>query len=507
MADGDERPQYQHGVGTIGGSQFHWGSGTPGKYWSIPYGDYPITPNAPTGEWAHQVGAIPIANNVIPDPQLGRNRIGIMIHSGSADSLDQLYTQGCFKVDPQDWPRVRTEILAEADKGPLYLHVAPGGVAAFTNTKTLSQAGDETPAATANATANTTAATASAGAPPSRPATGAIPDNRQVFFNALTKAGLSPQQALGGLWGMGGESGPTLNTGAYNPNDPGGSVGAGQWQGPRRAALEAYAAKTGKNVTDPQTQADFTVSELTDPKSPTYQPGVFAALQAAKTPEDAARIWTGQYERPKVDNSSQRIAAGAQVGSLDAKGNFVLGTGGGAAPTAVASGQPAGGAIGTTINSLTGTSDNPSPFMQGASELEKGLAGQAPGQGQDQGAPQVRPVSIAQPPPPHMPSPQYGQQLYGTTLNSMQTPLNWGTGQPNITGRGPASPYASQATQGGMPVMAGTPMAAGVPQGATLEQFQQMQQQAQQQALMQQYGVAGGLGGLGGMNYGGYGYG
>ena len=80
MAD-DPRPEYQHGVGTIGSTQFHWGSGMPGKYWSIPYGDYPVTPNAPTGAWAHQAGAIPIANNVIPDPQLGRNRIGIMIHS------------------------------------------------------------------------------------------------------------------------------------------------------------------------------------------------------------------------------------------------------------------------------------------------------------------------------------------------------------------------------------------------------------------------------------------
>jgi hypothetical protein len=168
VADGD-RPQYQHGVGTIGGTQFHWGSGTPGQYWSIPYGDYPVTPNAPTGAWAHQVGAIPIANNVIPDPLLGRNRIGIMIHSGSAQSLDQLYTEGCFKVDPQDWPNVRSQILAEADKGPLYLHVAPGGVAAFTNTKTFSQAGEDTPAATANATANTTA-NAQGGAP-SRPAT------------------------------------------------------------------------------------------------------------------------------------------------------------------------------------------------------------------------------------------------------------------------------------------------------------------------------------------------
>jgi hypothetical protein len=157
VADDDERPEYQHGIGMIGGTQFHWGSGMPGKYWSIPYGDYPVTPNAPTGAWAHQVGAIPINDNVIPDPQLGRNRIGIMIHSGSAPALDQLYTEGCFKVDPQDWPNVRSQILAEADKGPLYLHVAPGGVAAFTNTKTFSQAGGDTPAANANASANTSA--------------------------------------------------------------------------------------------------------------------------------------------------------------------------------------------------------------------------------------------------------------------------------------------------------------------------------------------------------------
>ena len=136
----DERPQYQHGTGTIGGQTFHWGSGQPGAYWSIPYGDYPVTPNAPTGDWAHRVGAIPIANNVIPDSQLGRNRIGIMIHSGSASSLDELYTQGCFKVAPEEWPAVRSEILAEAQKGPLYLHVQPGGVASFTNTQTLAQA-------------------------------------------------------------------------------------------------------------------------------------------------------------------------------------------------------------------------------------------------------------------------------------------------------------------------------------------------------------------------------
>lgn len=344
-----------------------------------------------------------------------------------------------------------------------------------------------------------------AGGGPSRVATGAVADNRQIFYNALTKAGLSPQQALGSLWGLGGESGPTLNTGAYNPKDPGGSVGAGQWLGDRRAALEAYAAKTGKSVTDPQTQADFTVSELTDPKSPTYQPGVFDALKNANTPADATKIWVSQYERPAKDNSAQRIAAGAQVGSLDAKGNFVLGTGGGAAPTAVAPGQPAGGAIGTTLNTLAGAPGQPSPFMQSASKLDKAFGGKGfDQQGQGQGQDQPPPPQILQAQSPRNVSPllPYASQLYGTTLNSMMTPPSGGSGQPTIS----VSPYATGATQGGAPVMAGTPVAPGVPQGAVAQQFQQLQQQMQQQALMQQYGAIGGLGGLGGMDsYGGYG--
>lgn len=136
----EERPQYQSGIGTIGGTQFHWGSGTPGKYWSIPYGDYPVTPDAPVGAWAQGVGAVPIANNVIPDPVLHRDRIGIMLHPGSSAGLDHLYTQGCFAVPPEEWPAVKAKILEETKKGPLYLHVQPGGMASFTNTKTLEQA-------------------------------------------------------------------------------------------------------------------------------------------------------------------------------------------------------------------------------------------------------------------------------------------------------------------------------------------------------------------------------
>ena len=151
-------------------------------------------------------------------------------------------------------------------------------------------------------------------------------DNRQIFFDALKSVGLTSQQALGALWGLSGESGPSLNASSYNPNDPGGSVGAGQWLGDRRAALEAYAKASGEKVTDAQTQANYLVGELTGKSFAVYQPGVLEALKQAQTPEQAARIWTAKFERPKVDNSEARIAQGGAVGSIDAQGNFVPGT-------------------------------------------------------------------------------------------------------------------------------------------------------------------------------------
>jgi hypothetical protein len=193
-------------------------------------------------------------------------------------------------------------------------------------------------------------------------------DNRQIFFDALVKAGLSPQQALGALWGLAGESGPSLNTAAYNPNDPGGSVGAGQWNGPRRWALEEIAQREGKPVTDPQVQAEYLVGELTgNLQGAVFQPGVLDALKKARTPEEAARIWVTQYERPKIDNSDRRIANGSAVGSLDANGHFVPGTAkaaasgaGGVSPrTGAAPAPPSdlaqiGSALSTALGSLAG---------------------------------------------------------------------------------------------------------------------------------------------------------
>jgi hypothetical protein len=438
----------------------------PGKYWSIPYGDYPVTPNAPTGAWAHQAGAIPVANNVIPDPLLHRDRIGIMIHSGSSDSLDQLYTQGCFKVAPQEWPAVRSEILKEAANGPLYLHVAPGGVAAFTNTKTPSQAGDQTPAANANAAANTTAAnqgpeTVGQGAPVA--ASTGPQDPRQIVFNKLVGAGVPKQAALGALWSLGGEGGSGLDPRSYNANDPGGSIGYGQWNGVRRTALENFAKTNGTSWADPNTQADHIINELTNKDYASYQPGVLAALQAAKTPEEAASIWTSKFERPQVDNSTQRIKGGPQVATLDDNGSLVLGSaqgGGPAAPvpgTTLNSAPPAVASTTATPGVLPGFADKASSdnFTSGAKALDKAMHGdQSPGQEGGQAAafnfPQARNVS------PLLPM---SSQIYGNTLNSMATPAQWSSATPG------QSPYAAA---GGAPV--------GQQFGTQLSSIEQMRQ-------------------------------
>ena len=197
------------------------------------------------------------------------------------------------------------------------------------------------------------------------------PDNRQIFFDALKSAGLNSQQALGALWSIGGESHPNIDTTSSNPNDPnGGAFGALQWQGPRRWPLEEIAQHRGVSATDPHLQAEYMVGELTgNLQGAQLQPGVLEALKQAKTPEEAARIWTSKMERPLVDNSEQRIANGSAVGSLDANGNFVPGTAK-ATPAIASAGTRAGGAA-----AASPVYAPPSPQAMLGSSIGQALAG------------------------------------------------------------------------------------------------------------------------------------
>ena len=501
MAD-DDRPQYQHGVGTIGGTQFHWGSGTPGKYWSIPYGDYPVTPNAPTGAWAHQAGAIPIANNVIPDPLLGRNRIGIMIHSGSAPDLDQLYTQGCFKVDPQDWPNVRSQILAQADKGPLYLHVAPGGVAAFTNTKTFSQAGEDTPAATANATANTTAATQPSGG-------GAAPTPYTFKLPANAPMGMGNNNPLNIKYYQGAEAhypglvGPSTNTDQGDPQMKFSSPEAG-WS----AAYSLLNQKYGSGMTTP--------NQIIAGKGGWTPGNTQAAANVAKSAGIGPDDDIGFSDPAKAQKFMRALVTQEQGGAGSAYPDEMIAAAvGGKAPPTTAAPAP----VGTTLTSVGGGDASKLPgfgtaaasksFTEGLEKLAPGIAGGtgAGGQGgQDQ---QPQPSPILPPPearnvaPPLAPAMEaqltgYMPKPYGQTLNSFATPLEWGSAPPG------ASPYAPGLAAGANPLSvqppatqqgAGTQMAATSPIGTSLSS---LDPEAYQQRLAMLYGTTGGQGGYGG---------
>ncbi len=57
------------------------------------------------------------------------------------------------------------------------------------------------------------------------------------------------------------DSESSFNPNAYNPNDPGGSHGLGQWNRERFSALQEYASAQGKDWHDFNTQVDFYAQE------------------------------------------------------------------------------------------------------------------------------------------------------------------------------------------------------------------------------------------------------
>ena len=169
--------------------------------------------------------------------------------------------------------------------------------------------------------------------------------------------------------------------------------------------------------------------------------------------------------------------------------------------SAGSSGSPVSAAA-TTAAGAVGTPGGPAlpgfapaqsnQFLQGASGLEKAMGGQGlqGQQGDGGGQDPVKPSPmIGQAQPPHMPNPQAAAQTMGQILNSVRTPLQWGSGTPG------SSIFAT----------AGPQVAPGMPQGQTAQDLQDLQQQMQQQRLYQM--MSGGMGtSLNSSSYGG-GYG
>lgn len=145
-------------------------------------------------------------------------------------------------------------------------------------------------------------------------------DVKQALYQMLRSNGLSPQQALGAMISMGGESGARFDPNALNKNDPGGSYGIAQMNGPRRVMLNNWAAAHGLAPTDPTAQIGDIGNQLQ-----TTERGALNRMLQAKTAQEANQIWTKRFERPAIDNSATRWARRSGVGSVDDQGNFIPG--------------------------------------------------------------------------------------------------------------------------------------------------------------------------------------
>lgn len=97
---------------------------------------------------------------------------------------------------------------------------------------------------------------------------------------------------------------PGINEAA--PVVPGsrGGFGLAQWTGPRRKALEAFAAQTGRPVDDLDVQLDFLMQELQGPEA-----RAGATIMSAKNAPEAAAAIVNSFLRPAEENRSRREAA------------------------------------------------------------------------------------------------------------------------------------------------------------------------------------------------------
>lgn len=124
---------------------------------------------------------------------------------------------------------------------------------------------------------------------------------------------VSPQQVIGGLQDRGmaphiaeGFAMNIADESAFNTEaigDGGQAVGLIQWNGKRKAALEAFAASTGSDPLDHDVQLDFLMYELGGPESAAWR-----KIQTATTAGEAAALIVNHFERPAEEHRARREA-------------------------------------------------------------------------------------------------------------------------------------------------------------------------------------------------------
>lgn len=126
------------------------------------------------------------------------------------------------------------------------------------------------------------------------------------FVDGLVARGMPQHVAEAFAWNARDESRMDPGINEIAPLVPGsrGGFGLMQWTGPRRRALEAFAAERGVDVADPDMQLDFLMTELQGPEAAAAR-AIFAAPDA----QTAAAAIVNKFLRPAEEHRARREAA------------------------------------------------------------------------------------------------------------------------------------------------------------------------------------------------------
>jgi hypothetical protein len=137
----------------------------------------------------------------------------------------------------------------------------------------------------------------------------AVPGNREeTLIQKFMQRGFSRNVAIGMVAGAKSESGLDSTVNEKDPTVEGsrGGFGLFQFTGPRRLALEKFAAERNLDPADEDVQIDFASQELR-----TTEKGAFAKINAAETAQDAALAVVNDFLRPGKDHSAKTVEAAA----------------------------------------------------------------------------------------------------------------------------------------------------------------------------------------------------
>lgn len=125
------------------------------------------------------------------------------------------------------------------------------------------------------------------------------------FVDGLVKRGIPQHVAEAFAWNAADESRMDPGINEIAPIVPGsrGGFGLMQWTGPRRRALEAFAAERGVDVSDPDLQMDFLMTELQGPEA-----AAASAIFAAPDASTAAAAIVNKFLRPSEEHRARREA-------------------------------------------------------------------------------------------------------------------------------------------------------------------------------------------------------